>query len=207
MVASVLQLSHARNYTNGLSVIALFNSKTDFGSEASRSVDIDVELGEENEVTNLSQLLSRFSLKKSQTTMQERLSKRLIEGLNASKELRERQEVGVFVDFWEIEESECISSLIKLVPFAAKKFTTASFAEQQIILRALCTMFFNKTSRRHAAAIERFPDQLIDVFNQEESDLVQSLNAELHDDLLHALDAALMKHRYRFELTNPLVAL
>lgn len=207
MVASVLQLSHARNHANGISVIALFNSKTDFGYEASRSVDIDIELGEQNEITNLSQLLSRFSLKKYQSTMQERLARRLVEGLNASKELKERQEVGLFVDFWDIEESECISSLIKLLPFAAKKYTTASFSEQQIILRALSTMFFNKTSRRHAAAIERFPDQLIDVFHREESDLVQSLNKELNDDLLHALDAALMKHRYRFELTNPLVAL
>ena len=118
--------------------------------------------------------------------------------------------MGIFIDDWEQDERECISSLIKLLPVVGEVFAKAgSVGEERVLVRALTTLFFNKTSKRHSAAVQSFPSQLLEAFRSEECELLDQLAQpeEPSEDLIHSLDHTLMKHRYRFELTNPLVAL
>lgn len=208
LVAAALQLSHEKPQGSGISVIAQFNSRTDFDSEASRSVDLEVDNGDM--VSNLPQLLTRFNVRSSSASpVEQALMSRLSNGVATVSELKQRQEMGVFVDFWELDESESFSSLIKLLPFAARTVARAPAEEQIVLMRALTVLFFNKTGKRHVASIERFNTDLINVFFLEESHLMQQLrdHPTPSPELLETLDAALFRHRYRFELTNPLASL
>lgn len=198
LVASVLQMAH-----DNLSVISFFNNSSDFVGEASRSVDVGIELAGQSDIANLRELLVRFSLNPQNTSsLHGQLIQRIVEGLDRSKELGERRGMGVYVDFWDEEEGESISSLIKLLPYTADLFaSTTHVGERMLLLRALTVLFFDKTTKRHSAAIANFPKDLLTLFRQQEGDLLDRLGTQ--SDTLD-LDSALMKHRYHFELTNPL---
>ena len=210
LVASVLQLAHTNDSGHALSVIALFNERADFGSEASRSVDVAVDLASDSSIANLKELLTGYSLKEFQGSLHDQLIGRVVQGLRFSEELAERQKMGIFVDDWEEDERESISSLIKLLPVVSEAFSkTENVGEQRVLVRALTTMFFNKTGKRHSAAVIKFPGELIEAFRVVEPELLEILAKETNVPLEFtlSLDHALMKLRYRFELTNPLAAL
>jgi hypothetical protein len=210
LVSSVLQLAHTNDKGFSLSVIALFNSPSDFGNEASQSVDVGIELAGNHQVSNLGELIPRFALTKNPRTYIGHLLKRIVEGSKTSSELDQRKSMGIFADFWEQEERENFESLLRLLPVAAEKFeSTTSIAEKRLLVRAMSILFFNKSPKLHSAAIAGFPNQLIEKFQLEEHELLERLEtgSESDEDLMAAVDSALVKHRYCFELTNPLVVL
>ena len=210
LVGSLLQLSHS-NEQRSVSVVALLNSASDFHYEASQSVDIGIEV-EGSIVTNLRALLSRFAVKKSPQTVSELFIKRIVDGFKARETLQEKQAMGVFVDYWEQDEESSFDTVMKILTLSPSLVSAKSDAERTVLLRALSVLFFNKSPKRNSATIEKFPKELLDVFNLEEDELMTALAnfdgvVESNPDLMHAMDQALLYHRTRFELTNPLAAM
>jgi hypothetical protein len=70
-------------------------------------------------------------------------------------------------------------------------------------------LHFNTTSKLNSAAVAAFPKELVSVFGREEAKLMNELDAcekgVPSEELVQAVDTALYKHRYKFEISNPLV--
>ena len=203
LVASVLQLSHG-----SVSVIAGFSSRKDFQNEAERSVDIGIEV-KGGTVTNLIPLLARFSLRKNPTSVEEILVQKIVQGDRIRKFVADKEAMKTFVDYWEKEEVESFDTMMRVLGVLAK--IEARQGVLYFLLRSLCVLTFNKTSRINSAAVAVYPQQLASVIESEATELVERIEDELRfgeqvsTELNEAVDTVLYQNRYKFEITNPLV--
>lgn len=203
LVASVLQLSHG-----SLSVIAAFSNRSDFQNEAEQSVDIGIELCG-GSVTNLIPLLSRFNLKKNPTSVEDELVGKIVQGYRSKQSVAQKEAMKMFVDYWEKEDIESFETMMRVLPKLAELDIRQGV--KYCLIRSLCVLTFNKTSKLNSAAVAVFPQQLATMIELEESELVETLEEELRmgsrvsKELNDAVDAVLYQNRYKFEITNPLV--
>ena len=208
LVASVLQLAHTNDAGHSLSVVAVMNAPSDFSGEAAQSVDIPIQIAGDNSIANLHSLLTRFSLRSNTQGGSSDLVRRLLEGFDRSAALQQRQEAGVFVDYWETDELESFNTLLRLLPRAAAVVAqSTSEAEKLIVTRAMSVLFFNKTQKRNSAQVDKFCHDLIDTFKRDESALMDQIEdaREITPSLTLEVDEALIRHRYSFELCSPIV--
>lgn len=206
LVASVLQLSHSDS-RRGLSVVAFFNSASDFGNEAARSVDIPIEVAGDKSISNLSSLLTRFGLKKYPSTPRELFVRHLMDGFRRSAELEGKKSLNLFIDDFERDDQESFKTCLRLLPVVGEAFNKASEIEQIVLMRALTILFFNRTPKRNSSAISKFAHELLSAFRLEEDHLLlwaANQMAETPSDAIQAIDEAIIRHRFRFEISNPL---
>ena len=198
LIEAILQLSHkpAPGSSAGLSVVASFDSVGDFSKEFQASVDVGIELAGDGSVGNLESLLTRFSPRQKDNA----LVARIASGFAARKSLIAQQELGLTVDYWDKEELDSFETLLKLLGMVAPLHAVSSPPERRLLERSLTVLFFNKTSRSDAIALSRFGPDLIKLFHEEESELMKDIESSGS-----RLDSALLRHRFNFQVTNPIV--
>ena len=206
LVASVLQLSHG-----SLSVIAAFNHKQEFDHEAEQSVDIGIELSG-GHVTNLIPLLSRFALKKVPFSGEEMLVQRIVEGSRFKQSVAEKEAIKMFVDYWEKEDVDSFDTMMRVLPKVAKVVSIDGRAGMKyMLMRSLCVLPFNKTSKLNSAPVAVFPKEFVTTVEMEAPELLDEVSSvidslgEVPIELRNSVDSMLYQIRYKFEITNPLV--
>ena len=208
LVASVLQLGQVNSAGNAISVIALFNKPSDFRNEASQNIDIPIELGLDGSIQNLYALLSRFGIRKNISNPCEIFIRHLLDGYRKSADLEMKSNMNMYIDDWERDEQESFNTLIRLLVPVSKIYEKCENEIEKIILiRALTILFFNKTPKLNSTAVTKFGSDLIEAFRLEESDLIDWANEKIktdQNDVVQAIDEAVMRHRLGFEVSNPL---
>ena len=195
LVASVLQLAQGN-----LSVLAIFNSESDFKGEAIQNVDVPIQLGECGEVKNLFALLQRFAgphifHSSADQDAKSSLVEHMLNGFRFKADLSGRKEAGIFIDFWDQDSEDSFNTLVSLLGPVAEKYASSSSSETQrtILLRALTVLHFKKTSKK-SSALTRFPLEVLDTLEK----------SQRHLGSIEEIDYALREHRFDWELTNEL---
>ena len=175
-------------------------------------MDIGVEMTSGGRITNLVSLLSRFSVKKTPTCMEDILIKKVVEGSRFRQTVSDKEAIKMFVEDWEKDELNSYETMMRVLPEVARHVSKdISAGVKYVLMRSLCVLPFNKTSKLNSAAVVGFPRQLSETFDMEENELLHQIERacgsgdELGVDLVNAVDSALYQHRYKFEITNPLV--
>jgi hypothetical protein len=205
VVGSILQLSHVSS-GKSLTVVGAFNNASEFGHEASQSVDIGIELSG-GIVTNLVPLLTRFA--RQHSPVADHLIRKIVDGHRLKESIAEKESLRMYIDYWDKEDVDSFDTMMRVLPIVAA--ANQSHTIKYVLERSLCILHFNKTSKLNSAAVARFPAQLASTFEMEEGNLLADLEKVLglgecpNPDLIHAIDSALHKHRYKFEIASPLM--